>query len=48
MLEAKDQGHRPKHSQKKILQKIFLGDLQFIGVARILDRGRAQTTNHMK
>ena len=42
MLEAKakDQGHRRKHSskkKKKRLQKIFLGDLQFIGVPRIFD-----------
>ena len=35
-LEAKDQGHRRKRSQKKKgLQKFFSGDLQFIGVPRI-------------
>ena len=39
MLEAKakDQGHRHKCSPKKSLQKFFSGDLQFIGVPRILD-----------
>ena len=43
MLEAKtkDQGHRRKRSpKKKGLQKFFLGDIQFIGVPRIFDRGR--------
>ena len=39
-LEAKDQGHRHKCSQKKSLQKFFSGDLQFIGVPRIFDWGR--------
>ena len=40
MLEAKakDQGHSRKCSpKKKGLQKSFLGNLQFIGVARIFD-----------
>ena len=38
MLEAKDQGHRRKRSQKKKgLQKFFSGDLQFIGVPKIFD-----------
>ena len=40
MLEAKDQGHSRKCSQKKGLQKRFSGDLQFIGVSRIFDWGR--------
>ena len=52
MPEAKDQGHTrkrsPKKKKEKVLQKFFLGDLQFISVPRILDRGRTQTTNHMK
>ena len=42
MLEAKakDQGHSRKCSpKKKGLQKSFSGNLQFIGVARIFDRG---------
>ena len=40
MLEAKDQGHSCKCSPKqKGLQKSFLGNLQFIGVARIFDWG---------
>ena len=33
--------------QKKDLQKRFLGNLQFIRVAKIFDWG-AQTTNHMQ
>ena len=37
MLEAKDQGHRCKRSQKKRSSKFFSGDLQFIGVPRIFD-----------
>ena len=39
MLEAKakDQGHSRKCSLKKSLQKIFSGDLQFIGVTKIFD-----------
>ena len=37
MLEANDQGHSRKCSQKKGFQKSFAGDLQFIGVARIFD-----------
>ena len=42
MLEAKakNQAHSRKCSPKKSLQKIFLGDLQFIGVPRIFDWGR--------
>ena len=40
VLEDKDQGHSRKCSPKKVLQKIFLGDLQFIGVPRIFDWGR--------
>ena len=50
MLEAKakDQGHSRKYSQKKGLQKSFLGNLQFIGVAAIFDWLGAQTTNHMQ
>ena len=40
MLEAKDQGHRRKCSPKKGLQKIFSGDLQFIGVPKVFDWGR--------
>ena len=41
MLEAKDQGHRRKRSQKKkSFQKKFLGNLQFIGLPRIFDWGR--------
>ena len=41
MLEAKDQGHSRKCSPKKQkgLQKIFSGNLQFIGAARIFDWG---------
>ena len=40
-LEAKDQGHKRKRSpKKKVLQKIFSGDLPFIGVPRIFDWGR--------
>ena len=38
MLEAKDQGHSRKCSQKKkIFKKIVSGNLQFIGMARIFD-----------
>ena len=41
MLEAKDQGHRRKRSQKKKrFSKIFSGDLQIFGVPRIFDWGR--------
>ena len=43
MLEAKakNQGHRRKRSpKKKGLQKVFSGDLQFIGVPRIFGWGR--------
>ena len=49
-LEAKDrnargQGQGPRtqpqvFSKKKVFKKVFLGDLQFIGVPRILDWGR--------
>ena len=48
MLEAKDQGHSRKCSEKKkIFKKSFSGNLQFIGVARIFDGG-GQTTNHLQ
>ena len=50
MLEAKDrnargQGQGPRtqpqvFSKKKVCKKVFLGDLQFIGVPRILEWGR--------
>ena len=41
--KAKDQGHNRKCSQKKGLQKSFLGDLQFINVPRIFDWGRPKS-----
>ena len=43
MLEAKAKarGHSRKRSpKKKVLQKNFLGDPQFIGVPKIFDYGR--------
>ena len=49
MLEAKakDQGHRRKCSpKKKGLQNNFLGNLQFIGVARIVDWGGLNHKSH--
>ena len=49
MLEAKakDQGHRCKSSpKKKGLQKFFSGDLQFIGVTRILIGGALNHKSH--
>ena len=46
MLEAMDQGHSRKRSQKKSLQKSFLGNLQFIGVARIFDWGGLNHKSH--
>ena len=46
MLEAKDQGHSHKCSQKKGLQKSFSGNLQFIGVARIFDWGGLNHKSH--
>ena len=48
MLEAKDQGHRRKRSppQKKGLQNFFSGDLQFIGVPRILIGGGLNHKSH--
>ena len=49
MLEAKDQGHSRKCSpKKKDLQKFFSGNLQLIGVVRILIGREAQTTNHLQ
>ena len=40
MLETKDQGHSRKCSpKKKGLHKSFLGNLQFIAVAKIFDGG---------
>ena len=50
MLETKDTAAsvlQIKKKNKKRLQKSFSGNLQFIGVARILI-GRAQFTNHMQ
>ena len=48
MLEAKakDQGHSRKCSPKKGLQKSFPGNLQFKGVARILDWGGLNHKSH--
>ena len=49
MLEAKakDQGHRRKcFPKKKDLQKSFSGNLQFIGVARIFNRGGLNHKSH--
>ena len=48
MLEAKDQGHNRKCSPKKKegLQKSFSGNLQFIGVARIIDWGSLNHKSH--
>ena len=47
MLKAKDQGHRRKRSPKqKIAQKFFSGNLQFIGVPRILIGGGLNHKSH--
>ena len=47
MLEAKEQGHSRKSSQKKKgRQKGFSGNLQFIGVARIFDWGGLNHKSH--
>ena len=49
MLEAKakDQGHSRKLSpKKKGLEKSFLGNFQFIGVARIFDWGGLNHKSH--
>ena len=44
MLEAKDQEHSRKCSQKKkVFKKSFLDDLQFISVPRIFDWGRPKS-----
>ena len=41
-LEAKDTGASVLQKKKKGFQKIFSGDLQFIGVPRIFDWGRTK------
>ena len=46
MLEAKDQEHSRKCSQKKALQKSYSGNLQFIGVARFFDWGGLNYKSH--
>ena len=50
MLEAKDQGDRRKCSpkkKKKGLQKSFLGNLQFVDVARIFNWGGLNHKSHV-